>query len=186
VRVNLGIVQHDCDVIWDLAAHDISILLYLLETLPGEVQAVAVDHLGSGQKDMAYVTLAFPNSLLAHLHLNWLSPVKVRTTILGGSKKTIVYDDMESSEKVRIYESGVTIVFGEAHAHELRVDYRLGDCYAPHLQRTEALAIECHHFRDCILDGVEPISGADMGVDVVRVLEAAERSLASRNEWVPI
>jgi predicted dehydrogenase len=185
VRVNLGIVRSDCDVIWDLAPHDISILLYLLGDIPGDVAVDAMSHLGSGVADMAYVTMTFPKQVIAHLHLNWLSPVKVRTTIIGGSEKTIVYDDMEPSEKVRIYGSNARLLVGEEHARSLRVDYRLGDCFAPHLDRHEALAVECHHFRDCIRGAAEPISGADMGVDVVRVLEALDRAKES-GAWVAL
>lgn len=184
-RVNLGLVQPDIDVIWDLAPHDLSILMHLVDVEPTHVSASGVDHIGNGHADIAYLTLFFPGDFIAHFHVNWLSPVKVRQILVGGSRKMLVYDDMEPSEKVRVYDSGVEMTEREG-AYERRVEYRTGDMWAPKISLREALAVECAHFVDCVANGATPVSGGDEGLRVVRVLEAASASLVADGERIAL
>ncbi len=177
VRVNLGLFQHDIDVIWDLAPHDLSILTYLLPQKPQAVSAVGADHTGSGHVNVAYLSVLYGNGFLAHFHVNWLSPVKVRQILIGGSRRMLVYNDMEPSEKVRVYDAGVRVTT-EDGIHRMLVDYRTGDMWAPKLDLREALLAECEHFLECVRLKKLPLSGASAGVSVVRMLEAASRSLA--------
>ncbi len=185
VRVNLGLFQHDTDVLWDLAPHDLSILAHLIPEPPKFVSAIGSDHTGSGMVDMAYLTLQYANSLIAHFHVNWLSPVKVRQILIGGTRKMLVYDDMEPSEKVRVYDCGITVTTQEGIYRTL-VDYRTGDMWAPKLEIREALAALCEHFVDCVSKGKRPESDGAAGLAVVRILEAASRSLAAQGERIPI
>lgn len=178
VRVNLGLFQHDVNVIWDLAPHDVSIMTYLIEKRPISVSAVGVTHF-DGVEDMAYLTVHFPDNLLAHFHVNWLSPVKVRKILIGGSKHMIVYDDVEPSEKVKVYNKGVDLN-GEESVYSALVQYRIGDMYAPQVDQTEALSLLTKEFIDSINQGTSPISDGQLGLKVVEILEAAERSLRSR------
>lgn len=180
VRINLGLFKSDCDVVCDLAPHDFSILLYLLEELPTHIQIT-----GSTEAT-AYVSLWFEAGAIAHLHLNWLSPIKVRRIIIGGNEKMLIYDEEEPSEKIKVYDKGVTPrTTGEIHA--ARWDYRLGDCFVPHLDRTEALAVEMAHFRDCIQKKRQStISGPEQGVQVARMLHAARKSLTSGGSKVRV
>ena len=178
VRVNLGLFQSDVDVLWDLAPHDLSILVYLTRELPTSVSAAGAVHTSSGLADMAYLTLHYANSFIAHVHVNWLSPVKIRQLLIGGSGRMLVYNDTEPSEKVRVYDRGVR-VSSEEGMHRVLVDYRTGDAWVPKLDNREALAVECEHFRDCIRLGRTPWTDASAGVGVVRILEAAGRSLAA-------
>ncbi len=177
VRINLGLFQHDTNVIWDLAPHDVSIMIHLLNRAPERVSAVGASHVNERVENIAYLTMSFPNQLLAHLHVNWLAPAKVRRTIIGGSKKMVVYDDMDMSEKVKVYDSGARLSNDPEHIYRTMVEYRTGDMYAPKLDKAEALAVECAHFVSCIREGTPPISGADLGLQTVRILEAANRSL---------
>jgi predicted dehydrogenase len=179
VRINLGLFQHDSNVIWDLAPHDIAIMAYLLERVPERVLAVGASHVNEHVENIAYLTMLFNDRTLAHLHVNWLAPAKVRRTIIGGSKKMVVYDDMDMSEKVKVYDSGARLSNDPEHIYRTLVEYRTGDMYAPKLEKTEALAVECAHFADCIRHGVRPISGGALGTAVVSVLEAANRSLVA-------
>jgi predicted dehydrogenase len=187
VRVNLGLVQHDISVIWDLAAHDLSIMDYLIAGRPRRVSATAVAHLPGGMADVAYLTLQFDDSLIAHFHVNWLSPVKVRQTLIGGDRRMVLYDDIEPTEKVKVYDRGV---HWNTELHELRreasVLYRLGDMYAPVLDQTEALQTECSHFIESIRTGSEPLTDGRAGLRVVALLEAAERSLENDGRSVPV
>ena len=183
VRVNLGLFQHDVDVLWDLAPHDLAILTHLIPETPTHVQAVGADHFGNGLADVAYMTCWYASGLIAHFHVNWLSPVKVRRILVGGSRRMLVYDDLEPSEKVRIYDRGVT---AHAGVYETLVDYRVGDMVAPKLDFTEALAVEAAHFVACIRDGARPISGGPEGVAVVRLLEAASRSLRAGGDRIAL
>jgi predicted dehydrogenase len=185
VRVNLGLFQHDVDVLWDLAPHDLSILTHLVPVTPREVAATGSDHTGSGFVDVAYVTLYYDNSFLAHLHLNWLSPVKVRKILVGGSRRMLVYDDMEPSEKVRVYDRGIQVTTREG-MYKTLVDYRTGDMWAPKLEFREALAVEAAHFVECVRFRKMPVSGGAAGLTVVRLLEAASQSLASGGQRVAI
>jgi len=185
VRVNLGLFQHGSDVLWDLAAHDLSILTYLVQEAPTHVSAIGADHTGSGFSDIAYVTLHYASSFIAHFHVNWLSPVKVRQILIGGSRRMLVYDDMEASEKVRVYDRGVRVTTEET-LHRTLVDYRTGDMWAPKLEFREALSVECEHFVECVRFGRVPWSSGAAGLLVVRLLEAASRSLAASGARVAV
>jgi predicted dehydrogenase len=176
VRINLGLFQHDVDVISDLAPHDLAILTHLVAERPRFVSAIGADHTGSGHADVAYMTVQFPNNLLAHLHVNWLSPVKIRQMVIGGTRQMLVYNDMEPTEKVRVYDRGVTVTTQEG-IYQTLVDYRTGDVWAPKIDNREALAVECQHFVDCVRSGRKPLTSAADGLTVVRLLEAAARSL---------
>lgn len=184
VRVNLGLFQHDTNVLWDLAPHDLSIIAYLIDKKPKSISAVGVNHF-NGVEDMAYLTLFFENNLIAHIHVNWLSPVKVRKILLGGTKHMIVYDDMDPSEKIKVYDKGVD-VRGEESLYKTLVQYRMGNMYAPHLESTEALEIMAGEFLDAISHTRKPSSSGELGLYVVKVLEAAEKSLRTGGTTVAL
>jgi predicted dehydrogenase len=177
VRINLGLFQHDVDVISDLAPHDLSILTHLVAERPRFVSAIGADHTGSGHADVAYMTVQFPSNFLAHLHVNWLSPVKIRQMVIGGARRMLVYNDMETTEKVRVYDRGVVVTTQEG-IYQTLVDYRTGDVWAPKIDNREALAVECQHFVDCIRSGKTPVTSAVDGLEVVKLLEAAAQSLS--------
>jgi predicted dehydrogenase len=177
VRVNLGLFQPDVNVIWDLAAHDLSIFMYLLQRDPRSVHAVGASHSPSELEDVAYVTLAYDDDLLVHCHVNWLSPVKIRQTLVAGSERMVVWNDLAPGEQVRIYDRGVTISPGEEGVYKLLVDYRMGDVWMPHLEFHEPLAAMVDHFVDCVRAGATPLTDGDFGLRVVRLLEAATDSL---------
>ena len=185
-RVNLGLFQHDVDVIWDLAVHDLSIMEYILPEAPVAVSATGIGHVNGATENLAYVTLFYEGSLIAHLNVNWLSPVKVRRTLIGGSKQMIVYDDIENSEKVKVYDKGVTVRNGPESRYKLLVSYRSGDMFCPQLDVTEALRLEAQHFADCIRNKKTPITDGYSGLRVVSVLEAATRSMKSQGKAVPL
>ena len=147
-RVNLGLFQHDVNVIWDLAPHDLSIMDYLIQATPEEIVATGQTHL-NGVEDVAFITLYFPDQIIAHINVNWLSPVKVRMTLIGGEKKMLVWNDLEADEKVKIYDKGVQVTGAEG-VYDLLVNYRSGDMWAPHLDQVEALRQELAYFVDCI------------------------------------
>ncbi len=175
-RVNLGLFQHDVNVIWDLAPHDFSIMYYLMEDTPKSVVAAGRSHI-NGKEDVAYITASFPdNKTLAHFNVNWLSPVKVRTTLIGGKKKMLVWDDLSSDEKIRIYDKGVNVQSREG-IYDLLVAYRSGDMHAPKVDHQEALQLESSYFLECIDQKREPVNGAYAGWQVVRMLEACDESL---------
>jgi predicted dehydrogenase len=186
VRVNLGLFQHDVNVIWDLAVHDLSILDFVLSTKPIAVSATGISHIPGQPENVAYITLFFADTKIAHLHVNWLAPVKVRRTLIGGSERMIVYDDLEPSEKVKIYDKGVTISQGHEEVYELLVSYRSGDMWAPKLDQTEGLQTEARHFVDCIEKSEAPDTDGLAGLRVVRVLEAAEKSMSLRGQLVDL
>lgn len=181
-RVNLGLFQHDVNVVWDLAPHDLSIMDYLIQDKPEAVVATGQSHL-NGLEDLAYITTYYTNKLIAHVNVNWLSPVKVRTTLLGGEKKMLVWNDLEADEKLRIYDKGVQIS-GRDDVYALKVSYRSGDMWAPKVDPTEALRSEARYFAECINSGEKPINDAMAGWRVVRLLEAANESLKSRGQAV--
>lgn len=176
-RINLGLFQYDVDVIWDLAVHDLSIMDYIFPAPPVEISATGCKHVNGATEDIAYVTALYNGPLIAHLNVNWLSPVKVRRTLIGGSKQMIVYDDIETSEKLKIYNKGVCVNNGQEARHKLLVSYRSGDMYSPHVDLTEALHTMALHFISCIRDGAVPITDGHAGLRVVRALEAATRSM---------
>lgn len=181
-RVNLGLFQHDINVIWDLAPHDLSIMDYLIEKSPEALVATGQTHL-NGFEDVAFITLYFPEQVIAHVNVNWLSPVKVRTTLIGGEKKMLVWNDLEADEKVKIYDKGVNITNQEG-LYELLVNYRSGDMWAPQLEQVEALRQELTYFVDCISNNRTPFNDGAAGLRVVRMLEAANESLSKRGALV--
>ncbi len=183
-RVNLGLFQHDINVLWDLAPHDLSIMDNLLQTSPEAVVATGQRHLNS-HEDVAYMTLYFPEKVIAHINVNWLSPVKVRTTLLGGEKRMVVWNDLEADEKVKVYDRGVNITNREG-VYELLVNYRSGDMWAPQLEQVEALRQELTYFVDCITSGTQPFNDGCAGLRVVRMLEAASESLSKRGALVSL
>jgi predicted dehydrogenase len=185
VRINLGIFQHDSDVLWDLAPHDLSILTHLVAAEPRFVSAVGGDHIGAGYADIVYLTVLYDDNFLAHVHVNWLSPVKVRQILLGGTRRMLVYDDTEPSEKVRVYDSGIKVTTQEG-IYATLVDYRTGDMWSPKLELREALSFECEHFVECIRLKRMPLSSGQAGLRVVKLLEAASRSLAANGERVAV
>ena len=186
VRVNLGLFQHDVNVIWDLAVHDLAIMDYVLPSRALAVSATGISHIPGQPENVAYITLFFANPQIAHVHVNWLTPVKVRHTLIGGSEKMILYDDLEPSEKVKIYDKGVTLSQKPEAVYEMLVSYRSGDMWAPRLDVTEALQTEALHFIDCIENGTRPETDGESGLRLVRIVEAAERSLRARGQLVEI
>jgi predicted dehydrogenase len=183
-RVNLGLFQHDVSVIWDLAPHDLSIMSYLIPEEPEAVVATGQSHL-NGLVDVAFLTVYFPGNTIAHINVNWLSPVKVRTTLLGGEKKMLVWNDLEADEKLKIYDKGAQISNGQG-LYDLMVSYRSGDMWAPKVEQTEALKVELGHFVDCVLQDRTPLNDGIAGLRVVKLLEAADRSLKERGRAVQI
>jgi predicted dehydrogenase len=181
-RVNLGLFQHDCNVIWDLAPHDLSIMNHLLHKEAEAISATGQAHL-NGHEDIAFITAYFPDSMIAHVNVNWLSPVKVRTTLIGGEKKMLVWNDLEADEKLKIYDKGVDVKSQEG-VYNLLVSYRSGDMWAPQVEQVEALKLELDYFAECIHKGTKPFNGGCAGLKVVQMLEAASQSLAKRGALV--
>jgi predicted dehydrogenase len=181
-RVNLGLFQHDINVLWDLAPHDLSIMDYLIKTTPEAVVATGQKHL-NGHEDVAYMTLYFPEKVIAHINVNWLSPVKVRTTLMGGEKRMLVWNDLEADEKVKVYDKGVDVTNREG-VYELLVNYRSGDMWAPQLEQGEALRQELSYFVECITNGQNPINDGCAGFRIVKMLEAASESLSKKGSLV--
>jgi predicted dehydrogenase len=177
-RVNLGLFQHDINVLWDLAPHDLSIMDHLITSSPEAIVATGQTHL-NGHEDIAFMTLYFPQNVIAHINVNWLSPVKVRTTLIGGEKRMLVWNDLEADEKVRVYDKGVDITSREG-VYEQLVNYRTGDMWAPQLEQIEALRKELNYFVECIVQGQQPFNDGNAGLRVVRMLEAASESLKER------
>jgi predicted dehydrogenase len=183
-RVNLGLFQHDVSVVWDLAPHDLSVMDYLIEAQPEAVVATGANHL-NGFADMAFVTIYFPGNIVAHVNVNWLSPVKVRTTLIGGRDKMLVWNDLEPDEKIKVYDKGVDILNGQG-VYDLLVSYRSGDVWAPKVDATEALSLELRYFLQCIRQNETPSNDGAAGLRVVRLLEAAEQSLKNRGRLVAL
>jgi predicted dehydrogenase len=181
-RVNLGLFQHDVNVIWDLAPHDLSIIDHLIKETPEAVSATGQTHL-NGHEDVAFITVYFPNKIIAHINVNWLSPVKVRTTLIGGEKKMLVWNDLEADEKIKIYDKGVHITSREG-LYNLLVNYRSGDMWAPQVEQVEALRQELAFFIDCISNNQTPFNDGVAGLRVVKLLEAANASVKKRGELV--
>jgi predicted dehydrogenase len=183
-RVNLGLFQHDVGVVWDLAPHDLSIMDYLVNAKPEAVVATGANHL-NGLADMAFITVYFPGNIVGHVNVNWLSPVKVRTTLIGGRDKMLVWNDLEPDEKIKVYDKGVDITSGRG-LYDLLVSYRSGDVWAPKVDPTEALTLELGHFLDCVRQNQAPINDGVAGLRVVRLLEAADQSLDNRGRLVTL
>lgn len=186
VRVNLGLFQHDVNVLWDLAVHDLSIMDFVLDRSPSMISGIGIAHVPGQLESLTYLTCFFDDNLIAHFHVNWLAPVKVRRTLIGGSDKMIVYDDMEMSEKIKLYDKGITLNSGPEGVYQLHVGYRAGDMWAPHLNNVEALRVEAQHFLDCIVHNTQPISDGYAGLRIVRMLEAASRSMALRGQPIEL
>ncbi|MBC2716511.1 MAG: Gfo/Idh/MocA family oxidoreductase [Desulfobacteraceae bacterium] len=178
VRVNLGLFQHDVNVVWDLAPHDLSILDYLFEEQPVMVSTHGVCHAGNDIENIAYVSIRYNNNFIAHLHLNWLSPVKIRKTIIGGDEKMIVWNDLDADEKIKIYNKGIIIKNGEQEIkRKLLVSYRSGDMHAPRFESSEALSLVALEFAESIIENRKPLTDGYAGLRVVKILEAAEKSI---------
>jgi predicted dehydrogenase len=184
-RVNLGIFQEDINVVWDLAPHDVSILNYILDSHPLEVAAHGHSYIRQNVEDIAYLHLKYPGSIMAHVHVSWLNPNKIREITVVGSKKMLVYDDISSLEKIRIYDKGVTVLPHYDTFGEFQLSYRFGDIFIPKLDDSEPLKVACQHFVDCTKTGVEPRSSGTHGLEVVRVIEAANHSLTHSGAVVP-
>jgi predicted dehydrogenase len=185
LRVNLGLFQHDVNVIWDLAPHDLSIMDHVIKEKPEGVVATGEKHL-NGVEDIAFITVYFPKRIIAHINVNWLSPVKVRTTLIGGEKKMLVWNDLEADEKIKIYDKGVSMSTNPGNLHRLLVSYRSGDMLAPQLEQVEALRAETAYFLKCITENKSPFNDGINGLRVVRLLEAAEKSVRKRGEVVSL
>jgi predicted dehydrogenase len=188
VRINLGLFQHDVNVVWDLAVHDLAIMDFVLPERPVAVSATGISHIPGGKENVGYLTMFFESTLIAHIHVNWLAPVKVRSTLLGGSRKMVVYDDLEPSEKIKIYDRGITVNPGTNpdSVYKLMVGYRSGDMWAPHLDSTEALGMEIRHLRDCIEHGKRPMTDGEAGMAVVSILESGTRSMQEQGQLVKL
>ena len=183
-RVNLGLFQHDVNVVWDLAPHDLSIIDHLISQTPEAISATGQTHL-NGHEDVAFITLYFPDKVIAHINVNWLSPVKVRTTLIGGEKKMLVWNDLEADEKIKIYDKGVNIKTKEG-LYNLLVHYRSGDMWAPQIEQVEALTRELSYFVECIAKDKKPMNDGEAGLRVVRMLEAANASIRKRGALVSL
>ncbi len=183
-RVNLGLFQHDVNVIWDLAPHDLAIMDHLIQDRPMAIVATGASHL-NGHEDVAYITVYFQTNMVAHFNVNWLSPVKVRTTLIGGEKRMVVWNDVEADEKVKVYDKGVQITAREG-VYNLLVSYRSGDMWAPKVEQTEALKSECQYFIECVKTGKDPFNDGVAGLKVVRMLEAADKSIKAQGKLVTL
>jgi len=181
-RVNLGLFQHDVNVIWDLAPHDLSIMDYLINQTPEAIVATGQTHL-NGNEDIAFITAYFPGKVIAHINVNWLSPVKVRTTLIGGEKKMLVWNDLEADEKIKVYDKGVQVGTQQG-LYELLVSYRSGDMWSPQVEQVEALRHELSYFLECISNDRTPFNDGIAGLRVVKMLEAANESLKKRGALV--
>jgi len=185
MRVNLGLFQHDVNVIWDLAPHDLSIMDYLLDEEPQAISASGKVHFNTGLEDIAFITAYFSNNLIAHFNVNWMSPVKIRTTLIGGEKKMLVWNDLDADEKLKVYDKGVEVQ--NTHGiYDLLVSYRSGDMWAPRLEQTEALKTEAEYVINCILHDEKPINDGHAGLRIVKMLEASNRSISNNGELIEL
>lgn len=187
VRINLGLFRSDVNVVWDLAPHDLSILQYVVNKKPRSVSAVGERFAKSPHEAIAYITLKLEGGAIVHLHVNWLSPVKIRRTVIGGNKKILVFDDLEPSEKIKIYDHGISVSSGtKEKTYSDLVKYRVGDIYSPYVDRQEALKAEIQHFCDCITKGIKPLTDGNSGLQIVKILEAVDRSIKMNGKQVRI
>jgi predicted dehydrogenase len=186
VRINLGLFQHDVNVLWDLAVHDLSIMDHLLAQSPVAISATGLAHVPGEPENIAYMTMFFDGHLIAHVNTNWLAPVKVRRTLIGGSRRMIVFDDLEASEKVKVYDSGISVNPSPENVYQMLVGYRAGDVWAPQLGIGEALHTEARHLVDCIEGSRTPMTDGHAGLRVVRLLEAASTSMAQQGRLVSL
>jgi predicted dehydrogenase len=184
-RINLGLIQPDVNVIWDLAPHDISILNYIYSGKPVSVSAVGTKHLvKNGKEELAHITIEYENGFVAHIHVSWLSPVKLRQMIIGGDKKMIYFDDIEPSEKIKIYNKGIDL--SQVNEDTFNPIYRSGDVHIPIYDNAEALARGCNHFLDCIIEGKQSKTNGQTGLEVVKILEAADKSILNNGKKIII
>src|SRR5207249_2643232 len=183
-RVNLGLFQHDVSVVWDLAPHDLAIMDFLIQQKPEAVIATGEAHL-NGLVDIAFLTIYFPGNTIAHLNVNWLSPVKVRTTLIGGEKKMLVWNDLEADEKIKVYDKGVQMSNSQ-DLYDLLVSYRSGDMWAPRVDQAEALKVELAYFLECVAKGRTPLNDGAAGLRVVKMLEAADQSLKASGRAIEL
>ena len=178
MRVNLGLFQQDINVVWDLAPHDLSILDFIAEDKPVLVSAHGASHAGNSIENVAYISLMYPSSFIANFHVNWLSPVKIRMTMIAGSEKMLVWNDLDQAEKIKIYDKGVELKEGEPEQKkQLLVSYRSGDMYSPRIDQTEALVAVVQEFAHCISENRAPLTDGKAGLHVLRILDAATRSI---------
>jgi predicted dehydrogenase len=184
-RVNLGLIQQDVNVLWDLAPHDISILDYLIPARPLSVQATGISHIHNGIENIAYLTVNYDFDFIAHFHCSWSSPLKIRMMLIGGDKKMIVFNDMEPTEKIRLYDTGHSISTDE-EKRKVLVDYRIGDVYIPKLDLREALGGMAKDFIDSITKGTKPIASYESGFNTIRILEAAQKSIKEKGRQVEL
>ena len=180
VRINLGLFQHDVNVVWDLAPHDLSIVDFLLGKLPRALSATGAAHAGNDIEDVAYLNLDYGDGLIANFHVNWLSPVKIRQMMLGGSDRSLIYNDMDPSEKIKVYDRGINVGEDPEKRRQVLINYRSGDVWAPNISQAEPLARLAAHFADCITHSNQPVSGGDSGVRIVKILDAAQRSIKAQ------
>lgn len=185
-RVNLGLFQHDVNVIWDLAVHDVSIMDYLLPTQARAVSATGIAHVDGTLEDIAYLTFFFDGNLIGHVNVNWLAPVKIRRTLIGGSRRMIVYDDLEPSEKIKVYDKGITVTSDPARVYQMKIGYRSGDMWAPQVDIGEALQLEVRHFAECIAAGRPTDTDGRAGLRMVQALEAATESMRDRGRVIEL
>lgn len=185
LRVNLGLFQSDINVIWDLAPHDLSILNFLLKETPYSVIATGISHTGNNIENIAYITLFFKSKLIAHFNVSWTSPVKIRQILIGGSKKMVLYNDLESTEKIKVYDTGFSVI-DYIEENKILVDYRIGDIFVPKVEVTEALKLVADDFINSIIRRSEPLSNWGMGLEVVKILEAAEKSIKNNSRETKI
>jgi predicted dehydrogenase len=184
IRVNLGLFQRDVNVISDLGVHDFSILDFLLDEHPVAVSASGINHFPGTPENLAYITLFYDSGTIAHVNVSWLAPVKVRQILIGGSQRMITYDDLQPSEKVKVYDKGISFTDDPAQIYQMRVGYRTGDMWAPNLDPSEALRVAVDHFVDCIDRGAAPQTDGRLGLRVVELIEAATSSMRGRGETV--
>jgi predicted dehydrogenase len=186
VRINLGLFQHDVNVLWDLAVHDLSIMDFVLGRQPVSVSATGLAHVPGEPENIAYVTMFFADNVIAHVHANWLAPVKVRRTLLGGSRRMVLFDDLEASEKVKVYDRGISVNASPENVYQMLVGYRTGDMWAPQLAIREALHAEAAHFVECVAQSRAPITDGAAGLRVVRLLEAATQSMKEQGRPIRV
>ena len=181
-RVNLGLIRDDVNVIWDLASHDISILNFLVQQKPMAVSAIGISHIGGKNEDLAHITIRYESGLMAHIHVSWLSPVKIRQILIGGSKKMILFDDIQPDEKIKIYDKSIEVDFSKETPFE--PIYRVGEVRIPVIDQTEALLKECQYFIECIESGKNPLTSGGLGLEIVKILEACDKSLKEKGREV--
>ncbi len=186
IRINLGLFQTDVNVIWDLAIHDLAIVDFIFGAQPLSVNAIGTVHAGS-HESIAYLSVNYSNSFIAHFHVNWLAPVKIRKTIIGGSKKMIEWNDLVPAEKIKIYDKGINLPpDNKEEEKQLRISYRSGDIHSPHIDNTEALALVIQEFADSITENRTPLTDGKAGLRILKILEAADKSLKAKGMNIPL